>query len=583
MRVYRYFIIVFGVVFFANLFYSCNINEEKSKENNTTDITILPLLPEETVDEYTPFFWGYTADDNLFKDVHSLGSTDYLHPLDIGRKALFAIHAGAKENDMVLLGYGEKYLNFLMEYPYVYEDSTSRVYNYSFTHKEFKEKKWWSGMANSVVALAFLEGAEVYEDTIYYHHFEKAINGVIENVSDGGSGIEFSDSAKWYLEYVNTERNDENSYFVLNGFLFSLLAIDIIAEKTDNPVYFDAYEKGVNAFKLNRDAFVYDNESWTNYMLNPRTIESTHYSIYDVLLFKSLLSCTYNSVFVDEILKRQNILLNSYPIYKKKIDENSVFLFSCIGPPHPYWIDTYQMELRYYKNNEHIKTSRLPAKDFSIPINDRAFLLDTIETEQIDSIGVFALYNSDTLNIYKIGTGDIEAINSDKHVETKYQLSTLLNMEKVNNNNTVLVLSEEIEPDELNRGTIRLNLEKPLNIDKNRLFGVLFYANANIDNLMITIIDNKGVSANRYYIVPDANEDNLLLFNKLGFNNIESLDIENITELRIDVYAKTSNSDSDILIRLGDILCFENNFQLQNFFYKNDFYFPELELRGNIY
>ena len=237
MRTEKVVLCVFGIFLF--FFFSCK--ERRVLNYKEQDIfEYLPLLEEENIDKYTPFFWGYSVNDDFFKDANLLNSTSYLHPLDLGRKALFAIHVGVRENDSNLLGYGKKYLDFLLEYPFVNEDSTSIVYKYSFAHNEFAAGEWWSGMANSVIALAFLEGYEAFEDTVYFENFEKAINGVIEKVEDGGSAIEFANGERWYQEYVDTNRNAGNSYFVLNGFLFSLLAIDIICEKTEQDFYFEA-------------------------------------------------------------------------------------------------------------------------------------------------------------------------------------------------------------------------------------------------------------------------------------------------------------------------------------------------------
>jgi hypothetical protein len=122
-----------------------------------------------------------------------------------------------------------------------------------------------------------------------------------------------------------------------------------------------------------------------------------------------------------------------------------------------------------------------------------------------------------------------------------------------------------------------------LDVNKNRLFGLTFQAARSIDNMMITLIDGEGNSATRYYIAPKPDEPNLLLFNKLGFKNIESINCNDISELRIDVYAKNSKESDDIAISLGDFICFENNFQLFEYFNTNSFHFPEKEKRGNIY
>jgi len=574
------FIIVLSFLFFLAVFVSCS-NRGNIDVTEQMSYNISPVLEEESINKYTPFFWGYTDDENLFNDIDNVNST-YLHPLDLGRKALYAIYTGNLKNDSILIQYGEKYLSFLIDYPYTLEDSTSVVYKYSFAHNELEAQEWWSGMANSVIALAFLEGYEVLGDTIYYQRFEKSINGVIEDVSEIGSSIKLGSEETWFLEYVHANSNPDNSYFVLNGFSFSLLAIDIIYEKTQDVYYLKAYNSGVEAFKNKEKEFYYTDNIWTNYMLNPLTIESAHYSIYDLLLFKSLLCCTKNDVFVDEVRQRQQILLNTYPIFKKRIDDQTVFLFSSIGPPHPYWIDVYQIELRYYNDNELVLKHKLPPKDFDIDIKERAFLLDTIESGYIDSVAVFALYNDDTLNLYKIGVKNIETIYQNQYEKKNFELATLNDMERIDDFHAKMLVNGD-DNQKLTRGTLRLLMDEELDINKYRLFGIEFLSDIEISNVRITLLDQNSRSVTRYYVSPEIGNSSLLLFNKLGFEEIEYLDCEAIAEIRIDVYAENIKSNEDLTCEISSVCCFQNNFQLFNYFNSNEFVFPEFKVRGNIY
>ena len=94
-------------------------------------------------------------------------------------------------------------------------------------------------------------------------------------------------------------------------------------------------------------------------MLNPKTIEPVHYAIYNILLLKALYKSTGDQLYLKEIEKRRSILKSSYPLFKKVENDKDIYLFSTIGPPHPYWIDIYQIIINYYSGKQLIKQSKM--------------------------------------------------------------------------------------------------------------------------------------------------------------------------------------------------------------------------------
>jgi len=449
-----YFLLAVYVILIAT---NCsNFNSEQCAEEIEFDYY--------DVDVYSPFFGGYDANSVCSWS----NSIENAHPLDLGRKAMFSLFHGNENNDTLLLENGKQILEFLMEYPYVFEDSTSIVFSYSFDHKSLVKGEWWSGMANAAIAQAFYFGYEIFGEKVYYDYFYRSMNGVIEAVSNNGSALNTSDSATWFLEYVHQNSTVENSYFVLNGFLFQLLATDIIYKRTKNEIYKEAFNRGLNAFKETQSAFYFNNLSWTYYMLNPLTIESVHYCIYDILLLKSLYKSTNEPFFKEEIFKRSYILKQNFPISKLSYDTYDVYNFSSIGPPHPYWIDTYQIELRYFSDNKLIYTDTLPKKDFSIPVKIRGFLVDTFPTDKmINYIGVYAIYNKDTIQLYGVNAENIE--KTDKNSWFLKSAVTKCNRDLTRVNDSVFSLEKQSPNDStsLTRGTLSFHFEDLISISNN--------------------------------------------------------------------------------------------------------------------
>lgn len=536
----------------------------------------------ENINQNTPFFWGYKI-DSTFINKDLLKDSLTLHPLDLGRYAYFMLNQGKELNDTVLLNKGKKYLDFLINYPYKFEDSTSCAYNYPFTHGNMIAKNWWSGMANSTISLAFLEGFEIFGDSAYYKQFEKSINGIIESISDIGSAVELDDSSKWYLEYADFKSDSTNTKFVLNGFLYALLALDVASEKTDKFYLKEAYNKGVNAYFLLKEKFYYSDSAWTYYMLNPLTIESPHYNIFDLLLLKSLKYSDQNSLFDNEIELRKEILKKAYPVNVKKENGSDIFIFSYIGPPHPYWIDTYQIVIQYFRKGKILKTKILATpRDFNTNIFDRAFNIDTFETKKVDNIKVYSCYFNDTVNLYEVDIDEIEKSGNENHNIFPYKLEIMRDAQVVDNSNIQIINSSQNGSRALNRGTARFMLDENLDIDKNKFFGILINPKQKMSSLLITIIDSLN-SATRYYVELMPDTSNMVLLNKLGFKNYESIDCESISEIRFDIFTKSLAKDTTYNIEFSKVFGFENSFQLYNFFKNNEFYFPEEKVPGNIY
>jgi len=535
-----------------------------------------------------PYIWGISFDRNIIEKIPL--KTENLHPLDLGRIAFFLCKDGHDNNNKNELILAKEYLDFLANfYPYVLNKDNFTIWQYPFKWGEL-EAGWYSGMANSAIALAFLAGYEVFGEKKYEKLAKKAINAVVLPIQKGGCALVLDQDKYWSLEYVWDEVNEKNAKFVLNGFLFSLLTIRIFAEITRNNQYLLLYTYGVNALKSLSPQFYYPDGTWTYYMLNPKTIESPHYCIYNLILYKALYNLTKDNFFIQEIEKRKKILNCNYPLIVC-LNENRTykFLFSLIGPPHPYWIDIYPIEINFLSEDGKIldKYEIKTPRDLSIPIIKRAFIFDELNKEAFK----FVIYSKYGKNIFKWYEAPLKRAfkmcqSNPKKVD--YDLICIYDAECSKNNQTIVIDPAKMDrPDTPNyytnnQGRIILKPLTPIDRTAYKYFGLSLKPSRDIHSIAIEIYDIKKKSTARYYVPLKANVENFILLQWLGFPQIKMLD-NIISRIDVTIYTSKYLPSEKFIINLKGIWVFENNLQVYNYFINNVFYFPEHTQKGNIY
>ncbi|MBU0765780.1 MAG: D-glucuronyl C5-epimerase family protein [Bacteroidetes bacterium] len=456
-------------------------------------------------------------------------------------------------------------------------ENNSDLYLYAFDHSSFKAGNWWSGMANASVGLAFLIGYDIFRDSLYLNKARRAINGVINPVQDNGCSIKIGKN-EWFLEYVAPETDSSNAFFVLNGFLYQLLSIKIFDRYLHDQMYANAFTSGLSALKDLDSMYYYRKSNWTYYMLNPVTIESAHYSIFDLLLFSSLDKIHQDDYFTESIRKRQGILRNSYCL---TITDDTV-LFSLIGVPHPYWIDVYQIVIIGYNDDGEItgQFSVSDPRNFDIPLFKRAFLRIPLNNH-IKRLSVFSKYYSDSILLYTISKEQIAEKESMNNCSVFANFELMSDGSKDNNNKFALSVNSSYS--ELSRAIVRIFPKNVLDIYENKYFGFELISDTDIRSVLIDIINTEGQSACRYYMPLPKDTNNLVLLNREGFKGIDGFISNDISEIRLSLYTDTLEYTGLYNLHLLKILKFKNDIDLFNYFSSNKFCLVEEELPGNLY
>lgn len=506
-----------------------------------------------------------------------------LHPLNLGVLALTFIKEGFESQDQEMLIEGKKSLNFLAdEYPLKSETDSSIVWQYNFQHGELKAG-WWSAMANSVIAVAFLAGYEVWGNEKYRILAIKAMNGAVLPVDEGGSALWLDDRSCWFFEYAHSDINKENGYYVLNGFLVTLHALRLFAQAVNSKKHFLMYEAGMNGLKKMHNKFHYEDGRWTYYKLNPPGIEQARYNIFDMVCYSGLYFATQDTFFLDELKKRRSIFKKGFPIFFCSQNNVNTFLFSTVGPPHPYLRDIYETRIEFFNsqgNKLNVFKNAVPPKNFKQPIKIRGSIHGIVE----DGFYKYKVFCNKYGRSFLLYDGLVEESGADPcraEVNTlSFNLSCYYDAECRDQNHVLILppkMSVKEDPDYYanNVGVITLKLSKPIDRRRYKYFGLLIKPSVNIQSPKVGIVDSIGRSAYRSYLALKKGENNLILLNWSGFPGINNLS-DRICKIVIRVYTKQFGSNvQKIDIRLQNVLLFENEVNLIDYFEKGKFQFTE--------
>ena len=343
------------------------------------------------------------------------------------------------------------------------------------------------------------------------------------------------------------------------------------------------YNYGLNGLKKIYKNYYYKNKNWTYYCLNPKVIESPHYAIYDMILFDELHKITGDNFYFKELTMRKEILRLNYPLELYIDKESSInFVFSLIGPPHPYWIDIYPIKIDFFDQSENIICSYEVnnPRDFNTIINKRAFINGVIDKSSF-KYKISSIYANNSFTWQEGFIKDILLIkNIESFKKIFFKINCYYDAEYDKINNKILIDPSKIDRTEdvnyytNNQGIIKLKFSSKFDWKLYKYIGLIIKPTKNIYSIKFDIYDYFNNVASRYYVKLKQNEKNFILLNWEGFNNIDNLN-QYISHMNIIIYTSEYSLLDKFEIELDDIILFQNNIQLFKFFEVNNLFFPE--------
>jgi hypothetical protein len=508
---------------------------------------------------------------------------DRPHPLLIGMATLYLLREAHHTNERKVVQLAKEYLEFLSnEQTLIDKRENSILWKYNFKWNEL-EPGWWSSLANSVIALSFLSAWQEFGLKRYKDIADKAINGVILPIEKGGSALWLDENSCWFSEYAHKNLTKDNEYYVLNGFLLSLLTVRIYADVTGDEKIRKMYECGLNGLKKIYLKFYNNEVKWTYYMLNPLTPEAAHYLIYEMVLYESLYKLTDNDFYLQQLTKHRDFFEEQYPLDLMECNDGVHFLFSLIGPPNPYWLDTYPIRIEFLDGKGEIveiKESAVP-RNRNIPIKERAFIYGRVKKTSY-KYKIYACFGKSDQLLYEglIEKSNKHLINGRRLPESiKYKLVCSYDAECQDNLSAKILPSKITVPENKeyysnNQGILDFSVSL-LNLKKYKYFGFVINPTENLRSIRFRLYDSNGNSVQRYYVELQGKVNNLIILHLSGFKGKAAFKpaLTKIISLVIPTSGAFHVNDFNVTIK--KFLGFRNNVELYNFVRNEEFFFPE--------
>ena len=525
----------------------------------------------ENYDLVLPFLWATDVNDNL--EFTSIINGTLVHPLTIGRAAFTFLYTGIETNNQLLVNKGLKILKVLDEYPYQRKSGNSTLYLYPEDYEVFVGMEWWSGMANSAIGVSYLLAFEITEDEKFKTKAVSAMNGVINPIAENGCAIELNEDASWYLEYADLNRADSNAYFVHNGFMYSLAALKYFENVLEEEVYSKSFEKGIKALNLKEKDFFYADLKWTYYMQNPRTVESLHHAIFELILLDALISEDRRSFLKQSAHIRREIIKKEYSL---NLDEYGKMVVNLISGPHLYWQDLYPTRIIAHQKDGDSSVYHFIPRDFSTSIVKRLFLDISDLKDNLDSLEIFQDYCGRSFKLFSLLPQKTYTMHQG-YVKCNIapgKQSTLVN------DHEITVTSET----EINRAMVRYLFPNTIDLYHCSFFGWTFTSEIPILSLRIDLINSRTESCGRNFVPQPQDTLNLILLKGFSFEKYSTLSTKRIKEIQVNYFYAPFKGDPK-KITFSNVFATDNPPTLYYIMNKKfgEFNFEETESDGNIY
>jgi hypothetical protein len=248
--------------------------------------------------------------------------------------------------------------------------------NYTFSYGKLPAG-WRSGMDTWSFPLLLIALWQETNNSQYRDLALKLIKSAQREAPDGGTLWRLGADRCWFSEYAWDGMGLKDEYYVLNGHLLALQSIKMLADATGDTDLKRLYKCGFNAAIHLADKFAIG-DTWALYMLNPPTINQTHYLIYETMQFDALYKLDKHDFFKNQAALRRSLLKRHFPIYVNFNERGRKLIFSAVGAPHPYSIDTYPLSIECTGGSIVAKFELRHPTDKNNSISKRAmFIADT--------------------------------------------------------------------------------------------------------------------------------------------------------------------------------------------------------------
>lgn len=506
--------------------------------------------------ELAPFQWSW-MDPVTFNEEglqKTASKKDPLRPFFLAFRLLTIYE---KTGDPKALESANRALNFMLdEYQPATREAEGTRWFYGFDYDRGIKAPWWSGMDGFFGPMTLFAGWQATGDERYRDAALKSAKLMLRQPPEGG--VLWRDGEEcWISEYSWNGITRDKEYHVLNGHLWGLQALFMLADASGDKDLKEAYQCARKGTVSRLPAYYNAAGNWTWYQLVPRVINPTHYNIIEVAQFRAMVALTGDKVYKEPEQRRTAIFKNAYPLYLVKTPKGLQVQFSMMGAPNAYWTDTYPVTVSCKVGGKVVSQTNRDAYSKK-PLAERMIL--RLPVSKIPEQCAVSIHSNVEVNMYK--QDSFKIIKDIK--EEIIDIAPVVTMQgALLPNQRISIIPAK--GDGAQAGEARVVLDINRDVSASEIIALVIHSTED-SQLGIVLDGANGKRASSYYPILKAGRDSIVVFNTLGFDKGAELE-GRITKLMLRIYTKPNTRDFEVAIKEASVI--RNAANLESFFKRN--------------
>lgn len=496
-------------------------------------------------EQLAPYSWDSSPDASITiewaAEAYRAGD-----PLQVFTRAFRILRSAASSNDTVKLAAVRDVLDdMLNDYQPRVVSGDAHLWRYGYQYEKLAPG-WWSGMDGLLGPLVYWALGEATGETRYQDIAVASAKAALQSPGDGG--VLWRDrSGCWISEYTWEGMSRSDEYHVLNGHLYGLEALYLLAAASQDDELIEAYSCARKGTEARADSFFREDMEWNYYQTDPKVISPAHYLLFEAAQFQSLYGLTGDQLYLDQSQVRKSIFARHFPVHLWENDGEVVAAIAAVGAPHTYWPDNYGFRLTCTSGSDIREMINTDVYSPDLPLAVR--LVNTLPLEMApDSCE------------YRVRRGDFEMLvyqqSEFAFASSAYQAFSA-------------VFTGSYGAEGQSGETVKLAPGSESRIDvpiETQLSAtdILAFALKPSENLQLSVILNSksGKSVQRYYPDLQSGCNNLVALNLMGFDNSEGFG-DTLTSFSVRLYTHTLTGSASA--EISNLAMLKNPLQLQNY------------------
>lgn len=507
--------------------------------------------------ELAPFQWSWM--DPVSFDEAGLQKTaakkDPLRPFFLAFRLLVDHEKTGQEKSLTS---AKRVLDFMLdEYQPATREADGTRWFYGFDYDRGIKAPWWSGMDGFFGPMTLYAGWQATGEERYRDAALKSAKLMLREPPQGGVLWRDGDAC-WISEYSWKGITRDKEYHVLNGHLWGLQALYMLADASGDNELKEAYQCARKGTIERLPEFYNPAGSWTWYQLVPKVINPTHYNILETAQFRAMAAITGDKAYKEPEQRRISVFKQAYPLYLLKTESGLQVQFSMIGAPNAYWTDTYPVTVSCKVGDKTVSQTNKDAYSAK-PLQERMVL--RLPVSEVPSTCSVSVRSSMDISMY---TQDkFKIIDSAK--EDRVQITPAASMQgAITQENTIRITPSKGDASIAGEARVSFNVDRSLS--ESETIGIII--NSSGDSQLGIVLDGaNGKRATSYYPVIKGSKDNIVIFNKLGFDKGSELE-GHISRITLRFYTKPNGKDFDVKIK--EVTVIRNTSNLEAFLKRNN-------------